>query len=107
MKVHISEGLRGRDRMAVGFKLPMQSAECLSPLTLWDPIPPRRGVLDTTLFDKVCQWLAKGRWVSPGTPVSFTNKTDHHDKTEILLKVALSTIKPTNQPTTYFQLKIF
>ena len=34
MKVHISEGLRGRDRMAVGFKLPMQSAECLSPLTL-------------------------------------------------------------------------
>ena len=30
------------------------------------------------------------------TPVSSTNKTDHHDITEILLKVALSTI---NQPT--------
>ena len=31
-------------------------------------------------------------WFSPGTPVSFTNKTDCHDKTEILLKVALNTI---------------
>jgi hypothetical protein len=30
---------------------------------------------------------------SPGTPVSFTNKTDRHDIIEILLKVALSTIK--------------
>jgi hypothetical protein len=30
-----------------------------------------------------------------GTPVSFTNKTDRHDITEILLKVALNTI---NQP---------
>jgi hypothetical protein len=27
---------------------------------------------------------------SPGTPVSSTNKTDRHDITEILLKVALS-----------------
>jgi hypothetical protein len=29
---------------------------------------------------------------SPGTPVSSTNKTDCHDITEILLKVALNTI---------------
>jgi hypothetical protein len=29
---------------------------------------------------------------SPGTPVSSTNKTDRHDITEILLKVALNTI---------------
>jgi hypothetical protein len=29
---------------------------------------------------------------SPDTPVSSTNKTDHHDITEILLKVALNTI---------------
>ena len=27
---------------------------------------------------------------SPGIPVSSTNKTDHHDITEILLKVALN-----------------
>jgi hypothetical protein len=29
---------------------------------------------------------------SPGSPVSSTNKSDHHDITEILLKVALNTI---------------
>jgi hypothetical protein len=28
----------------------------------------------------------------PGTPVSSTNKADHHDITEILLKVVLNTI---------------
>jgi hypothetical protein len=33
-----------------------------------------------------------GRWFSLGTPVSSTNKTDRHDITEILLKVALNTI---------------
>jgi hypothetical protein len=33
-----------------------------SSLTLWVRIPPSRGVLDTTLFDKVCQWLAAGLW---------------------------------------------
>jgi hypothetical protein len=49
-------------------------------------------VLDTTLCDKVYQWLATGQWFSSGTPVSSTNKTDHHDITEISLKVALDTI---------------
>ena len=34
----------------------------------------------------------ESRWFSPGTLVSSTNKTDHHDITEILLKVALNTI---------------
>ena len=29
------------------------------------------------------QWLAAGRWFSPPTPFSSTNKTDHHDITEI------------------------
>ena len=31
--------------------------QCLSLLTLWDRTPIKRGVLDTTLCDKVCQWL--------------------------------------------------
>ena len=31
-----------------------------------------------------------------GTPISSTNKTDRHDITEILLKVALNAIKQTN-----------
>ena len=43
---------------------------------------------------KICQWLATRLWFSLGTPVSSTNKTDHHSipVTGILLKVALSTI---------------
>jgi hypothetical protein len=52
----------------------------------------RRGVLDTTLCNKVCQEFAASRWFSTGTPDSFTNKTDRHDITELLLKVALNTI---------------
>ena len=44
-----------------------------------------RDALDTTLCDKVCQWLGAGQWFSPGIPVS-SNKTDHHNITEMLLK---------------------
>ena len=41
-----------------------------------------------------------GQWFSLLTPVSSTNKTVRHDITEILLKVALYTIKP-NQNLSY------
>jgi hypothetical protein len=68
--------------------------QCLSPLTLWVWIPLRWSVLDTTLCDKVCQWLVTGCF-SLDTPVSSTNKTDRHDITEIWLKVALNTINQT------------
>jgi hypothetical protein len=64
----------------------------LSPLSLWVPIPLRRGVLDTALYDKVCQLLAAGQSFSPCTLVFTTNKSDHHDIAEILLKVALNTV---------------
>jgi hypothetical protein len=49
--------------------------------------------LKTTLCDKVCQSLATGRWFSLSSLVSSTYKTDRHDITEILLKVALNTDK--------------
>jgi len=58
--------------------------------------PRRRSVLNTTLCDKVCQWLATCLWYFTGTPDSSTQTTDRHDITEILLKVVLNTI--TNQP---------
>ena len=70
--------------------------QCLSPLKLWVQIQFRWGVLDITLCDKVCQWLATGRWFSMGNPVSSTNKTACHDITEILLKVALNSITLNN-----------
>jgi hypothetical protein len=51
--------------------------------------------------DKVYQLLVTGRWFTPGPPVSSTNKTDRHDITKILLKVALNTIKQTNKQNSY------
>ena len=36
------------------------------------------------------------RWVSQGTLVSSTNKTDRHEITDISLKVELNTITPHN-----------
>ena len=59
---------------------------------LLNPAQVRCSVLDSTLCDKVCQWLAIGRWFSPYTKVSSTSKADHHNITEILLKVAWNTI---------------
>jgi hypothetical protein len=55
---------RGRDRMVVGFTTTCAISayhhySCEIEPCLW------RGVLDTTLCDKVCQWLATGRWFSP------------------------------------------
>jgi hypothetical protein len=44
----------------------------------------------TALYDKVFLWLATARWFSPGPTVCSTNKTDHHDITEILLKRSVS-----------------
>ena len=65
----------------------------------------RRDVLDTILCDKVCQWLEAGRWFSPGTPVSSTNKTDRHDIANILLKVTLNNINQTKPILYHFWLK--
>jgi hypothetical protein len=67
----------------------------LSPLILWIWISIMARC--TTLCDKVCKWLATGRWSSP---VSSNNKTDRHDISEILLKMALNTIEQTK--THYF-----
>ena len=78
--------------------------QCLSTLTLWVRILHRRSVLDTTLCDKVHQLIVAGRWFSPGTHVSSTNKTDCHNITEILLK---SGIKHQNPSIKYHILKIF
>ena len=68
---------------------------------LWVQIPLGRGVLDTTLCDKVCQGLAESQWFSPGTPISSTNKT------EILLKVVLNTITLTQQEVQFTQVSMY
>jgi hypothetical protein len=79
--------------------------QCLSPLMLWVWVPLMMRC--TTLCDKVCQWLAAGWWFSLGTLVSSTNKADLHDITEILLKVALNTIRTKTNPKLSSQNAVF
>jgi hypothetical protein len=77
-------GRRDRDRMVVRFI----TTKAISAYHHWScefETRSWRGALHTT-----------GRWFSPGTPVSSTNKNDRHDITEILLEVALNTISPPN-----------
>ena len=62
-----------------------------------------RGITHTTLCDKVCQWRDRSV-VFSDTPVSSTNKTDRHDITEILLKVAF---KRHNPPYLYPKMDVF
>ena len=69
--------------------------QCLSSLSLWVRIPVGWCILDAKLCDNVRQLLVTGRWFSSATSVSSSNKTDRHDLTEILLKVALNTILTT------------
>ena len=66
--------------------MPITTKSCeFEPCSWW-------GVLDTTLCDKVCQWLATGRWFSPILQFSSTVKTVRHNITDILMTVALNTI---------------
>jgi hypothetical protein len=92
--LHILQwGRHDRDHMLVGFTITcvISATKVVSSNPNW-----LQGVFNTTLCDTVCQWLATGWWLSRGTPVSSINKIDHHDMTEILLKVTLSTINQTN-----------
>ena len=50
------------------------------------------GLLLVLRFPSPIKLTVTDRWLTPGPPVSFTNKTDRDDITEILLKVALNTI---------------
>ena len=74
----------GRDHMVVGFTITCAISayhhlSCEFKSCSW------WGAFNTILCDKVCQWLATGRWFSPGNSDSSTNRTDRHDTTEILL----------------------
>jgi hypothetical protein len=81
-----------------------QCNQSLSPLMLWVRTPLRWGILNTTLCDKSLS-VTCGRSVVFSGYAGFTiNKTDCHDITEILLKVALNTKTKPNQKknTIYF-----
>ena len=96
------------------FWLPLWYLQTLLPTKTVSSNPAHGEVyLNTRFCDKVCQWLVTGRWFSPGTLVSSTNKIDCHDIAEILLKVALNTITLilnvfcTKHTTRHINLRIF
>ena len=82
---------RGRDRMVVGFTTTCSISAYHHWSCEFEPCS-WQGVLDTTLCDKVFRWLVTGQWFPVGTPLSSNYETDHHNITEILLKVPLNTI---------------
>ena len=64
----------------------------ISPFNLWVSPKPLLHSENTTTRTKVCQWLVTSRLLSKVTPVSSTDKTDHQDITDIVLKAVLVTI---------------
>jgi len=79
----IIRGRRGRDRIVVGFT----TTYAISAYHHWC------CEFESRWERRVQHYVIK--FVSDFSPVSSTIKTDHHDITEILLKVALNTIKQT------------
>ena len=77
-------GRSGHDRMVVGF-----STTCAISAYYHQSSNPVHSMQHYVII------IATGWWFSPGTPVSSINKTDRHNITEILLKVALNTINHT------------
>jgi hypothetical protein len=98
-KPEYPEKTTDRDHMVVGFTTTCTISAYHHRSCEFEPRS-WRGSLDTTLCDKVCQWLATDRWFSPDTPVFSTNTTDRHDIAEILWKkhlirlVTYSTLLP-------------
>ena len=83
----------GRDRMVVGFStmVPMQSVPITTKAVSSNPIHGKVYSMHHYVIKFVSD-LQQVCGFSPGFPVSNTIKTDCHDITEILLKVALNTI---------------
>ena len=80
---------RGRHRIVVGFT----TTYAIGAYHHWCEFESRSGRGEQHYVIKFVSDLQQVMF-SLGTPVSSTNKADHHEITEILLKVVLSTIKP-------------
>ena len=72
--------------------------QCLSQLMLWVRIPLMARCAQYNIMWYSLIVTCDSRGFSPGTTVFSINKPDRHDITEILLKVALSTITLTLTP---------
>ena len=94
MYLNCTWGRRGRDRMVARFRtLPLQSVPITTKNVSSNSVHGK--VYSMHHYKNVFNCQTAGRWFSPGTPVSSTNRTAHHDIAEILLKVALNTVNIT------------
>ena len=84
-----TDGRRGNDRMVVGFTC------AICAYHHWCREFESRSGRDVQHYVIKFVWLAAVLLFSLDTPASSTNKTDCHNITEILLKVALNTINQT------------
>ena len=76
-------------------QLPIQSVPITKKVVSSKPVQGKVYLIPHYMIKFVSDlWQVGG--FSPGTEVASTNKTDHHNKTEILVKVALNTIKLTS-----------
>jgi hypothetical protein len=90
-------GRHGRDHMVGGFTT---TCAIISYHTKVVSVNPIHGEV-YSIQNHVIQFVSDLRQVggfSPGTPMFSTNKTNRHDITEILLRVALSTKAQTIEP---------
>ena len=67
-------------------QLPMQSVPITTNIVSLNPVHGNTHSIHYVI--KFVSDIVTGRWFSPGTLVFSTNKTDSHDITEILMKVA-------------------
>jgi hypothetical protein len=59
--------------------VPVQSVPITTKGVISNPTHGEVYTIQHIICDKVCQFLATGRWFSPGTLLSSINKTDRHD----------------------------
>jgi len=84
--------------MVVGFQLPVHSVPITTKAVSLNHVHGEVYSIQHYVIKFVSDvQLVDGFRFSPGTRVSSTNKADHHDITEMLLKVVLNTI--THPPT--------
>ena len=85
--------------------------QCKSAYTSIHDVDPPPQFVGETVMAVIIWKLVLGRWFSRHTSNSSTNNTDHHDITEILLKVGLNTktlaLTPFVVLLTGYQLSIF
>jgi hypothetical protein len=84
----------GREHMVDGFTTTCAKVPNTTNIVSLNPTHGEVYSIQHYVIKYVSDFCQAGQWFSPGTPVSSTNKTDHHNIAEILLKVALSIRTP-------------